>query len=66
MIEQEVYKAIKPLLEGYTEGLYWDFKKTLTDVSEITKDILAFSNSNFKFACLKTPFVLANPNQKMN
>ncbi len=48
MIEQEVYKAIKPLLEGYTEGLYWDFKKTLTDVSEITKDILAFSNSNYE------------------
>ncbi len=47
MTEQEVYKAIKPLLEGYTEGLYWDFKKTLTEVSEITKDILAFSNSDY-------------------
>ena len=31
-----------------TEGIYWDFKKTLTDdVSEIMKDILAFSNSDY-------------------
>lgn len=48
MTEQEVYKKIKPLLEGITEGLYWDFKKTLTDdIPEIIKDILAFSNSDY-------------------
>ena len=47
MTEQEVYKRIRPLLEGYTEGLYWDFKKTLTEIPEIIKDILAFSNSDY-------------------
>ena len=47
MTEQEVYKKIRPLLEGYTEGLYWDFKKTLTEIPEIIKDILAFSNSDY-------------------
>jgi len=46
MTEQEIYMKIKPLLEGYTEGLFWDFKKTLWDTGEIIKDILAFSNSN--------------------
>lgn len=46
MTEQEVYKKIKPLLEGYTEGLFWDFKRTLYDTGEIIKDILAFSNSS--------------------
>lgn len=48
MTEQEAYKKIKPLLEGYTEGLFWDFKKTLSDTGEIIKDILAFSNSNYE------------------
>lgn len=48
MTEQEVYTKIKPLLEGLTEGIYWDFKKTLTeDTAEIIKDILAFSNSDY-------------------
>ena len=47
MTEQEVYKKILPLLEGYTEGVYWDFKKTLNDTAEIIKDILAFSNSRY-------------------
>ena len=48
MTEREVYLKIKPLLEGLTEGVYWDFKKTLTDdVAEIIKDILAFSNSDY-------------------
>lgn len=48
MTEQEVYTKIKPLLEGLTEGVYWDFKKTLTeDTAEIVKDILAFSNSDY-------------------
>lgn len=47
MTEQEAYSKIKPLLEGITEGIYWDFKKTLTDdTAEIIKDILAFSNSD--------------------
>ncbi len=46
MTEQEVYKKIKPYLEGYTEGLNWDFKKTLHDTGGIIRDILAFSNSN--------------------
>jgi hypothetical protein len=48
MTEQEVYKKIKPLIEGYTEGLSWDFKKTLNDTAEIIKDVLAFSNSNYE------------------
>ena len=39
MTEQEVYTKIKPLLDGLTEGLYWDFKKTLTDTADIIKDI---------------------------
>lgn len=48
MTEQEVFIKIRPLLEGMTEGLYWDFKKTITDdTAEIIKDILAFSNSNY-------------------
>lgn len=48
MNEKEVYLKIKPMLEGMTEGICWDFKKTLTDdVSEIMKDILAFSNSDY-------------------
>lgn len=46
MTEQEVYTKIRPLLEGYTEGLYWDFKKSLYDTGEIIRDILAFSNSS--------------------
>lgn len=45
MTESELYKKIKSLLEGWTEGLYWDFKKTLTDTADIIKDIMAFSNS---------------------
>lgn len=48
MTEQEVYKKIQPLLEGFTEGVYWDFKKTLTSIPDIIKDILAFSNSNYE------------------
>lgn len=47
MTEQEVYKKIIPLIEGYTEGLFWDFKRTLSDSAEIIKDILAFSNSSY-------------------
>ncbi len=48
MTEQEVYIKIKPLLEGLTEGLYWDFKKALTEnTPAIIKDILAFSNSDY-------------------
>lgn len=47
MTEQEVYTKIKPLLDGLTEGLYWDFKKTLNDTADIIKDILAFSNSDY-------------------
>lgn len=46
MTEKEVYKKIKPYLEGYTEGLNWDFKKTLHDTGAIIRDILAFSNNN--------------------
>ena len=46
MTEQEVYTKIRPLLEGYTEGLYWDFKRSLYDTGEIIRDILAFSNSS--------------------
>lgn len=46
MTEQEVYRKIRPLLEGYTEGVYWDFKRSLCDVGDIIRDILAFSNSN--------------------
>jgi hypothetical protein len=47
MTEQEAFRVIKPLLEGYTEGLFWDFKEKLSDTSDIIKDILAFSNSNY-------------------
>ena len=46
--EQEVYKIIQPLLEGYTEGVYWDFKREFSDRASITKDILAFSNSEYQ------------------
>lgn len=42
-----MYKIIRPLIEGYSEGLYWDFKKTLIEIPEIIKDILAFSNSDY-------------------
>ena len=49
-IEQETYRKIKPLLENYTEGLFWDFKKTFRkdQIPEIIKDILAFSNSDYE------------------
>ncbi len=47
MTEQEVFKIILPFLEGYTEGIYWDFKETLNDAASIIKDILAFSNSDY-------------------
>lgn len=49
MKEKEIYKKIRPFLEGETEGLFWDFKKTLhkNHVPNIIKDILAFSNSNY-------------------
>ena len=46
--EQEVYKIIQPLLQGYTEGVYWDFKREFSDRASITKDILAFSNSGYQ------------------
>ena len=50
MTEAEAYRRIKPLLEGDTEGLYWDFKKTLHDnqIPDIIKDILAFANSSYQ------------------
>ena len=48
MTEQEVYKQIRPLLESYEEGEYWDFKKTLTETADIIKDILAFANSGYE------------------
>lgn len=49
MTEKEVFACIKPLLDGVTEGLYWDFKKTLKeDTAGIIKDILAFSNSDYE------------------
>ena len=47
MTEQEVFRKISPLLDGLTEGIYWDFKKTLRDTADIIKDILAFSNSDY-------------------
>lgn len=47
MTEQEVYRKISSLLDGLTEGIYWDFKKTLRDTADIIKDILAFSNSDY-------------------
>lgn len=48
MTEQEVYRKIRPLLESTNEGLYWDFKKGLSEehIPDIIKDILAFSNSD--------------------
>lgn len=46
--EQDVYRIIQPLLEGYTEGVYWDFKREFSDMASITKDILAFSNSDYQ------------------
>lgn len=45
LVAQEIYKKILPLIEGHTEGIYWDFKRTVCDTSEIIKDVLAFSNS---------------------
>ena len=45
--EQELFTKIKPLLEGYTEGIYWDFKKSFSDKADIIKDIMAFSNSDY-------------------
>ena len=47
-LENKLYRKIQPLLEGMTEGIYWDFKKTLTDTADIIKDILAFSNSGYE------------------
>ena len=47
MTERELYLKIKPLIEGDTEGLYWDFKKTLDDKADIIRDIMAFANSDY-------------------
>ena len=47
LVAQEIYKKILPLIEGYTEGIYWDFKRTLSDTAEIIKDVLAFANSAY-------------------
>ena len=47
LVAQQIYKKILPLIEGHTEGVYWDFKRTLFDTSEIIKDVLAFSNSAY-------------------
>ncbi|WP_293719160.1 RNA-binding domain-containing protein [uncultured Phascolarctobacterium sp.] len=47
LVAQRIYKKILPLIEGHTEGIYWDFKRTLCDTSEIIKDVLAFSNSAY-------------------
>ena len=47
MTGHEIYKIIRPLLEAQTEGLYWDFKRTLHNKGDIIRDILAFSNSNY-------------------
>lgn len=48
--EREAFRIVQPLIEGYTEGIYWDFKKGLTDehIPDIIKDILAFSNSDYE------------------
>ena len=48
--EREIYARIKPLLESTTEGINWDFKKSLNKdhIPDIIKDVLAFSNSNYK------------------
>ena len=43
----EVYKKIKPYLEGHSEGVNWDFKQKLHDTGPIIRDILAFSNSDY-------------------
>ena len=48
MTEADLFTKIKPLLEGYTEGVYWDFKETTEDGAGIIKDILAFSNSDYE------------------
>ena len=50
MTEVELYKTIKPMLEGVNEGLFWDFKKTLHEnqMPDIIRDILAFSNSRYE------------------
>ena len=45
--EQEIFTKIKPLIEGYTEGINWDFKESFSDKADIIKDIMAFSNSDF-------------------
>lgn len=47
LVAQEIYKKILPLIEGYTEGIYCDFKRTLSDTAEIIKDVLAFANSAY-------------------
>lgn len=49
MTEREAFRIVQPLIQGYTEGIYWDFKKGLSEehIPAIIKDILAFSNSNY-------------------
>lgn len=48
MTQIEVYNIIKEFLEGYTEGINWDFKATLSNEIAIMKDILAFANSSYE------------------
>ena len=36
------------MIEGYTEGINWDFKERIDDSAGIIKDIMAFSNSRYE------------------
>lgn len=69
MTEREAFRIVQPLLEGYTEGIYWDFKKGLTDehIPTIIKDILAFSNSDYNgdsYITLEWEKVKMKPSEK--
>ena len=48
MTDSELWAKICPLINGYNEGVFWDFKKTLNDFPSIIKDIMAFANSGSK------------------
>lgn len=48
MTDHELMTKILNFINTESEGINWDFKKTISDEAEIIKDILAFSNSDCK------------------
>ena len=47
MNDHELLVKVIDFINRESEGINWDFKRTISDEAEIIKDILAFSNSDY-------------------